>query len=218
MKLDLLARFSLFFTMAGVAGFASADAVEDALRPIQDEWAIIKYRTPEKQQEARYHALVQQAHAVVDAYPGRAEPLIWEGIVLSSEAGAKGGLGALSIAKAARDRLEQALKRDEHALKGSAWTSLGTLYYRVPGWPVGFGDKGRAEEMLNKALAINPEGIDANFFRGDYLFDRKRYSEALKSLEAALKAPPRPGRELADAGRRQEIQALIVKVRKELAD
>jgi len=30
-----------------------------------------------------------------------------------------------------------------------------------------------------------------------------------------LKAPPRPGRELADSGRRQEIQALLAKLRKE---
>ena len=38
-------------------------------------------------------------------YPGRAEPLIWHGIILSSLAGAKGGLGALGLAKEARDQL-----------------------------------------------------------------------------------------------------------------
>ncbi|MDP2832314.1 MAG: hypothetical protein Q8Q28_03270 [Pseudomonadota bacterium] len=216
MKLDLLAKLFLIVGLAGSAGLAAADPLDDALRPIQDEWAVIKYRTPEKQQEARYHALVQQAHKLAEAHPGRAEPLIWEGIALSSEAGAKGGMGALSLAKAARDKLEQAIKRDGHALKGSAWTSLGTLYYKVPGWPIGFGDKAKAEEMLNKSLAINPDGIDPNFFRGEYLFERERYGEALKSLETALHAPARPGRELADSGRRQEIQALLVKVRKEM--
>jgi len=200
----------------GCVGTACADPVEEALRPIQDEWAAIKYRLPEKQQEARYHALAQLAHKLAEAHPGSASPLVWEGIALSSEAGAKGGMGALSLAKAARDKLEQAIKRDGHALKGSAWTSLGTLYYKVPGWPIGFGDKAKAEEMLNKAVALNPEGIDPNFFRGEYLFERERYGEALKSLEAALKAPARPGRELADSGRHQEILALIAKVRKEM--
>jgi hypothetical protein len=34
-------------------------------------------------------------------------------------------------------------------------------------------------------------------------------------LEKALKAAPRPGREAADSGRRQEIQALIVQLNKE---
>ncbi len=212
MKLAL----ALLALSLGLSGLAAADPVEDSLRPILDEWAVIKYRTPEKQQEARYRALAQQAHKLAEAHPGRAEPLIWEGIALSSEAGAKGGIGALSLAKAARDKLEQAIKRDERALKGSAWTSLGTLYYKVPGWPIGFGDKARAEEMLNKSLAINPDGIDPNFFRGEYLFERERYGEALKSLETALHAPARPGRELADSGRHQEILALIAKVRKEM--
>ena len=209
-----------YFTLAGFllcfAGTASADALEEALRPIQDEWAQIKYRLPEKQQASRYHSLAQQARKLAEAYPDRAEPLVWEGIALSSEAGAKGGLGALSLAKAARDKLELALLRDGHVLKGSAWTSLGTLYYKVPGWPIGFGDQARAEEMLNQAVAINPTGIDPNYFRGEYLYERERYGEALKSLETALKAPARSGRELADSGRRQEIQALLARVKKEM--
>jgi tetratricopeptide (TPR) repeat protein len=210
-------------TMIGLlAGFtgtpALASTVEDIILPIQDEWAVIKYRTPEKQQAERYHALAERARSLAETNPGKAEPLVWEGIVLSSEAGATGGLGALSIAKAAKKQLEEALKLDDKALKGSSYTSLGTLYSKVPGWPIGFGDKKKAEELLKKALAINPEGIDPNFFYGEYLYERDRHAEALKYLETALKAPPRAGRELADAGRRQEIQALIIKVRKELDD
>jgi len=206
----------LFALITLLSGIACADTLEDALRPIQDEWANIKYRTPEKQQEARYHALAQHAHKLTLAHPEAAAPLIWEGIVLSSEAGAKGGLGALSIAKAARERLEHAIKRDERALKGSALTSLGTLYAKVPGWPIGFGDNEKADALLQKAVTINPDGIDSNFFRGEYLYEQGRYNEALKHVEAALRAPARPGRELADSGRRQESQALIAQIRKEL--
>ncbi|TSA20485.1 MAG: hypothetical protein D4R70_05350 [Betaproteobacteria bacterium] len=204
---------TLLFTLSGIT---LADPIEDALRPIQDEWAIIKYRTPEKQHEARYHALAQQAHKLTLAHPDAAAPLIWEGIVLSSEAGAKGGLGALALAKVARERLEHAIQRDERALKGSALTSLGTLYAKVPGWPIGFGDNKKADALLQKAVAINPDGIDSNFFRGEYLHEHERHNEALKHLETALRAPARPGRELADNGRRQEIQTLITKIRKEL--
>jgi Tfp pilus assembly protein PilF len=144
-----------------------------------------------------------------------AETLIWEGIVLSSEAGAKGGLGALGLAKDAKQRLDEALKINDKALSGSAYTSLATLYAKVPGWPIGFGDKERAEEFFKKSLAINPHGIDPNFFYGEYLADRDRVAEARTYLEAALKAPPRPGRELADSGRRQEVQALLTKLNKE---
>ena len=41
--------------------------------------------------------------------------------------------------------------------RGSAYTSLGTLYFKVPGWPVGFGDEEKAEELLRKALAGRDE-------------------------------------------------------------
>ena len=188
---------------------------EEIVRPIQDQWAEIKYRTPEKQQAEQYEALVQQSRKVVESHPGLAEALIWEGIVISSEAGARGGLGALSLAKEAKLRFEEALKIDDKALGGSAYTSLATLLAKVPGWPIGFGDKARAEEYFKKSLAINPDGIDPNFFYGEYLVERDRAPEARQYLEKAFKAAPRPGRELADSGRRLEIKALLNRLDKE---
>jgi Tfp pilus assembly protein PilF len=107
--------------------------------------------------------------------------------------------------------LEEALKINDKALNGSAYTSLATLYAKVPGWPVGFGDKAKAEELFKKSLSINPDGIDPNFFYGEYLVDRERFAEARTHLETALKAAPRPGRELADSGRRKEISACCSK-------
>lgn len=188
---------------------------EEIIRPIQDQWAEIKYRTPEKQQAEQYEALVQKSRQIVDSHPGLAEALIWEGIVISSEAGARGGLGALSLAKEARQRFEEALKINDKALGGSAYTSLATLLAKVPGWPIGFGDKARAEDYFKKSLVINPDGIDPNFFYGEYLAERDRFQEARQYLEKALKAAPRPGRELADNGRRQEIKELLAKLDKD---
>lgn len=206
----LALAFLLIFTSLAIAA-----TPEELIRPIQDQWAEIKYRQPEKQQAELYHALAQQAHRLVEANPGNAEALIWEGIVVSSEAGAKGGLGALPLAKEAKLHLDEALKLNDKALNGSAYTSLATLYAKVPGWPLGFGNKERAEEYFKKSLAINPTGIDPNFFYGEFLADRDRHAEARTYLEAALKASPRPGRELADSGRRQEIQTLLAKLNKE---
>jgi Tfp pilus assembly protein PilF len=96
-------------------------------------------------------------------------------------------------------------------LDGSAYNSLGVLYYKVPGWPLAFGDKGKAEELLKKALEINPRGIDSNFFYGEFLIENKRTSEGIAYLERALQAPPRSGRNIADTGRRDEIRQLLAK-------
>lgn len=193
------------------AGFARAD-VDDEVRALQREWEVIKYRKPAAEQVKAYQALAENAAAVRAKYANRAEPEIWYGIIVASHAGAKGGLGALSLAKDARNALEHALRIDPKALSGSAYTSLGSLYYQVPGWPLGFGDDAKARELLDKALAANPEGIDPNYFLGDYLYRQRDFDGARKALERALKAPARPDRPLADEGRRKEIQELMAKL------
>ena len=210
------ARSLLVALLVSLVPPVHATAGDDLVRPIQDQWAEIKYRQPEKQQADLYRDLAAKARKLSEANPNKAEPLIWDGIVVSSEAGVRGALGgALGLAKEARRLLEESLKLDEKALNGSAYTSLATLYAKVPGWPIGFGDKKRAEEFFKKSLAMNPAGIDPNFFYGEYLADQDRVAEARGYLEKALKAPDRPGRELADQGRRQEIQALLNKIGKD---
>jgi tetratricopeptide (TPR) repeat protein len=196
-------------------GVACAAPVDDAVADLQREWETVKYKVPAKEQEARFEALAAKAHKVSVAFPDRAEPLIWEGIVVSSLAGAKGGLGALGLVKQAKTLYEGALKMQPEALEGSAYNSLGVLYYKVPGWPVGFGDKAKAQELLQKALAINPRGIDPNYFYGEYLIETGKPADAVAYLERALEAPARPGRDLADAGRRDEAKVLLAKARGE---
>ena len=186
--------------------------VADDVRTLQREWETIKYRKAEAEQEKAYQALMQTASAVRTKYADRAEPEIWYGIIVASYAGAKGGFGALSLAKDARSALEHALQLNPKALSGSAYTSLGSLYYQVPRWPIGFGDDDKARALLGQALALNPDGIDPNYFLGDYLYRQRDFAGARAALERALKAPARPDRPLADEGRRREIEALLAKL------
>ncbi len=111
----------------------------------------------------------KQADTVVGANPTAAEAYIWRGIIQSSYAGAKGGIGALSVAEASKADLEKALQLNAQALQGSAYTSLGVLYAKVPGWPIGFGSDKKAAQLLQKALEINPQGIDPNYFYAEFL-------------------------------------------------
>jgi tetratricopeptide (TPR) repeat protein len=213
-------RFLLAATvvLAALAGRAAADPAFDAeLLSIQQAWAKVNYETPAGDARAQaFDALEKRAESFTKQHPDRAEALIWEGIIESSYAGAKGGLGALGLAKEARGNLEAAIKINPHALDGSAYTSLGTLYYKVPGFPVGFGDHDKAQKLLKRALEMNPDGIDPNYFYGEFLYEQKEYAQALPYLERAAKAPPRPGREVADKGRKAEIAALTTKVKAKL--
>lgn len=192
---------------------ASAATVEDSVRELQQAWEQVNYKTPAKEREKRFEALATRAHQVSESFAGRAEPLVWEGIILSSWAGEKGGLGALSLVKQAKGLYESAIQIDGAVLDGSAYNSLGVLYYKVPGWPLGFGDKAKARELLQKALAVNPKGIDPNYFYADFLVQSDEPLKAVPYLEKVLQAPGRAGRQVADEGRRAEASALLGKIK-----
>ncbi len=203
-----------FAVLTGFAAIGYADEAAD-IQTLQTRWAEIKYQTPEADQEKAFVPLVAEAEKLRAANTS-APYLIWEAIIRSTYAGAKGGLGALEEVKQAKKLLEQAIKLDPAAMNGSAYTSLGSLYYQVPGWPVGFGDDKKAKELLLKGLSYNPDGIDSNYFYGDYLLDQKNYQQAVVAFEKALKAAPRPGRESADAGRKGEIETALAKAKQHL--
>ncbi|MEO8308607.1 MAG: hypothetical protein ABI616_11285 [Pseudomonadota bacterium] len=203
--------------VAALAVLAPALSQATGLSDLQDEWARITYVAPA---ESRLDAMTQlksTADGAVAAQPDSAELLIWDGIITSSLAGIKGGLGALSLAKEARGMLERAQAHSPGALHGSALTSLGALYYQVPGWPVGFGSSDKARTNLEAALRLDHDGIDPNYFYADFLFHEKDYAGAKSAAQRALAAAPRTGREVADKGRRGEIQSLMARIEAKIA-
>jgi len=194
------------------SGLSRAADFDAGLTALQHGWATAYYEAPEAQKKPAFEKLVAAADALLARYPQQAEVLTWHAIVLSSAAKFSGGLHALGQAKQARDELLKAEQIDATTLGGSVYTSLGSLYANVPGWPIGFGSKDKAEAFLQKALAINPAGIDPNFFYAELLAARGDKAAARRSYEKALAAAPRPGREDADAGRRAEIDAGLRKL------
>ena len=193
-----------------------ADAADNSVTALQKSWAQIKYRMPEKQQAAAFDKLASEAESATKQYPNSAAVWVWSGIIRASYAGAKGGLGALSAVKAAKADLEHAIAIDASVLDGAAYTSLGSLYYQVPGWPIGFGDDKKADEYLRKGLQFGAEDVDANYFYADYLYHQKHYAQAMEYLKRAEAAPADPQRPLASEGRLGEIKSLQAQIQKQL--
>lgn len=208
-------RLPLFLSLALFAVPALADLASD-IAAIEHRWDIIKYQTPKDAQEQAFAALAAETDRLAASYPKQAEALVIEGVVYGSYASARGGLSALSLVEKARDALQESLQLDDQALQGSAYYVLGSIYYQVPGWPIAFGDDDKAREYLDKAVAMNPTGLDSNFWYASFLIDQRDYQHALPFLEKAKQAPPRPGREIGDTGRQKEVDELMEKVRKKL--
>lgn len=204
----------MFFSLAASPVIA-ADSLDDSIKKLQEAWTTAKYQSKDKSETvAKLEACAKEAEIVTENFPGKAEPVIWNGICLASQ-GEYLKISALPKVKAAKILFEKALTIDKKALHGAAYTNLGVLYHRVPGWPIGFGDAKKAEENFKKAVAIAPENVDVNYFYGVFLYAQERYDEAAKYLDLAMKAPSRK-RPLADSKRKEEIASAIEKLNKKI--
>ncbi|HSC15752.1 MAG TPA: tetratricopeptide repeat protein [Gammaproteobacteria bacterium] len=208
-------RFAILGAAAIVAAApAFADGFGDGLTAIQNEWAAANFETTDKAaRDDAFFVLLKHASEFSAQYPDRAEAVAWEGIVLSSYAGEVGAMSAMKYAKGARAALERAEKLDATALDGGIYASLGALYSKVPGGFIGFGDDELAAEYFAKALAVDADNIDNNYFYGEFLLDQGDYAHARSVLEHALAAPPVVDRPVFDAGRRAEIRELLAVAR-----
>lgn len=210
MKIRFLIAALFACTRLAAPALAAPAGMAENVKAINDSWANVAYKMEgSSHQAAALNKLDKQAALVVSRYPGEAEPLLWQGIVLSEEAKRANILHKLSLANRARAAIARAYAIDQSAAKGGAALSLGVLYYRVPGSPIGFGDKAKAKLLLKQALALDPAGLDANYFYGDYLNEMGDKVGAKSFLTKALRAPHDPSRAVWDAGRRAEVRALL---------
>lgn len=212
----MIVRYALAFAALAFAGAANASnnpAMDAAVRRINDQWAHIRYQVADRNEQYReLNVLAGQAAQVSVRYPGRAEPLLWQGIVVSEEAARASVLKQLGFARSAREILEKAQGIDPNIADGGVKMSLGVLYYRVPGFPIGFGNTSKARALLEAALKQDPKGLDNNFFYADFLNDEGHPAQAKQYVLRGLQAPVNRDRPVWDSGRRAEMRGLLGKI------
>ena len=198
-----------FVALILLSGSCLATDLKTSLASIESQWATIYYQTPVAEQGAAYQKLLAQANDLGQAFPKSSEPLFWQAVIKATYADQQDGLTALQAVKEARDLLTKAVAINPKTMDGSAYVTLGTLYFMVPGWPIAFGDNKIAREMFQNALKINPNGIDANYFYGEFLAATNDLNEARKHFEIASKAPARPEQKLADTKLKEEASLAL---------
>ena len=213
----LAAGIALLLAFGAPCASAADDPVATEVKQIQIKWETIKFTVPEgDQQTDQMAALGTEADAMAAQHPDRVEALIWAGVITSERASMVNPVSALSLANRARDTLEKAYKMSPTALDAGAPTSLGVLYYRVPGFPVAFGDKAKARKLLEEATATAPQGLDAWYFYGDFLLAQGEYKKAKAAFDHALAIPVHPDRPLWDKNRRLVIHEKLDQIQAKL--
>ena len=91
--MKLLSRCK-YFMLSGLMFlcFSGHAQVNDEIKKIRHEWAQIKYTLDKKDHEAALKKLSIKATAIREGHPENADAHLWEGIILSTYAGAIGTL------------------------------------------------------------------------------------------------------------------------------
>lgn len=196
-----------------ISNHCFAGGLTDSLQSIESEWASIYYTLPKAQQAPAYIKLIEKTEKLAQEFPNTAEPIIWTAVVKATYADQQDPIAALAAINEARNLLTKAITINPKAMNGSAYVTLGTLYYMVPEWPIGFGDADEAKKLLETALKINPNGIDTNYFYGDFLVSTNQATDAIKYFERAANAPSRPEQLFSDNKLKEEAKLAMQNVK-----
>ncbi len=181
MKKLIFVVFLLLFTQNAVSG-----SMNERVSEIEGSWADTREIEATPERKNIFLQLVNDITDVVVAFPSHAEPLILKSAILLTMAEDASSFVALGLVKEAKGLLQKAIGINPEASKGSALVTLGVLYYKVPSWPIAFGDDGEAEAYLLKALDVDPEGIGSNYYYGEFLLEQGKEEQAVSFLNKAL--------------------------------
>jgi len=165
---------------------ASADSMQDRVSKIEASWVDTTRADPEHKNI--FLQLAEDISEVVIAFPSQAEPLILKSAILLTMAEDASSFVALGLVKQAKALLSKAIDIDPEAREGSALVTMGVLYYKVPAWPIAFGDDNEAEAYLLKALEVNPDGVASNYFYAEFLLEQGKDAQAVSYLNKAIGA------------------------------
>ncbi|SDL04599.1 TRAP transporter T-component [Franzmannia pantelleriensis] len=197
--------------LAGLMALSSAPllAYQSDVESLKSEWESATTELRGSERRDALSRLADEAEVLAGQHADQAEVLVWQGIILASYARERSGLGALGSARDARDALERAVELDPRGSNGSAYVTLGALYDRAPGRPLGFGNSNTAEEMFQRALEIRPDGIDVNYYYAAFLHEEGRSEEAREHAQRAVEGEARADRQASDEALRIEARTLL---------
>lgn len=187
MRKIIIVVFLLLFAQS-----ALADSMQESVSKIEASWVDTSVAKATTERKNIFLQLAEDISEVVVAFPSQAEPLILKSAILLTMAEDASSFVALGLVKQAKQLLAKAIDINPEARDGSALVTMGVLYYKVPGWPIAFGDNDEAESYLLKALEVDPNGVASNYFYAEFLLEQGKDGLALSYLNKAIEAKVDP--------------------------
>jgi len=186
--------------------YANGLSLGEEISSIRYNITAIEHKDKDENKIEQFDKLISETDKLIKEYPNSAEPYLWKGIALSAQAKHK-GISALSSVREAKELLEKSISINPSASDGAAYNALGMLYYKVPGWPISFGNNKKAEKNFREALKIS-SNLDTNYRYGEFLISQGNIAEGLKYLNKAYLMPNRESRK-EDSLKKEEVKKLI---------
>ncbi|MEE9413053.1 MAG: hypothetical protein V3V22_08380 [Methylococcales bacterium] len=206
--------FALFTFFSTVCWSVEENAVV-CIAPgeLEKNWAKVRYQTSKEQRMEAFESMLISLKQAPEQCLVTAEYLIIKAMIRGSMIKLNSSsFSTLKKIDKIKKILGQALNKNPAAIGGLGWTLLGLLYDKSPGWPLSIGDNNKAEDAYKKGLEINPDGIDANFYYGDFLRRRDLPLQAKRYLLKAKQAKQRTGHEIAYQGRLKDVERSLGKL------
>jgi len=143
----------------------------------------------------------------VEAAPNNPHCHYWQGALMGRIGQTRGVLNSLFMVRPLQETMERVLELD--GSYADAHFVLSNLYDQAPGWPISVGNKDKALEHIEKALAIDPDNPEYKVQYAAVLLSHKRRDEARAVLMEAFASPEMEIDEIL----RQDAEALLAKLK-----
>lgn len=208
----------LFILLILLSKLGFAESLKDSLKNIEMEWAKAYYEQPKHKQKAEYPVLLDKMQQLSKIDPNDAGVLYWTALIKASYAAHQNPVDALEAINEVRDLLNKAIAINPKVMSGAAYVVLGTLYDKAPQWPISFGDDAMAKKMLETALQISPEGIESNYFYGEFLLNHDDIQAAETYFKKALAAPVRSEQPYPDNQIKHKAEIMLANIKEQTSD
>ncbi len=138
---------------------------------------------------ALYNSCLETADKALAGNADEVVALYWKAVAMGKLSEEMGILNSLRMTRPMEKLFLRVIMLDEHYDNAGGHKALGRMYYRLPSFPVSFGNKEKALFHLKRALELYPHDIIARAFYADALYEMGKKQEAIRLAEAIVATP-----------------------------